>query len=1214
MLHNFRVKTHNTFRESTLKEDVVSKSMKEKGWDFISVSDRNNVYGYLHTIKYAQKNELKYGLGIDFNVTISKEDGFPFDMVWNFILLPKDGEGFHSLMKLASKHFMRDAKKREIPYSDIVKLTNTYVLSGDVKSFIMQMLDKGMESEVKSFVEKCVVDFWYKFQLEIMEGYNKTPQIEKYNEFIIKMYDEGICKNVILSLPFLYADKKGKDWFIAVNLMEEGKTIDENESIDIGDFHIRTPEEMEVIGKKYNIEFNNQKIVDSIDQNISYSGYVVPEFPIEDEKIINEYNRSVSYWKNKGWYSEISLSSFAIRYMGYIWMKEKEGIHFEDKDIPSFCGINTHTPYSQDDLKKNEEDTIKKLAKEFYHQDKVTLLNNMNKEEVEIIHQFDFEQYVIEVMGFNDYFLIVQDYCNWARDNGLPVGSGRGSAPWSMLTYLLWITAINPLKYGLLFSRFMNVNRISMPDIDIDFSDRDKVIEYVTKKYGKENTVQICTFGKMKDKSVFKDLCKVYGVPFYKSNELSQLITVEKDEDEEEKLGALEDTYKRNKEFRDEINSNEILKKIYKLSLELLWNNRQIGIHACAVVISPVAVSGFTIVEKKEKDGREVFVTQNEGKDIEGMGLLKMDFLWIKTLKIMQNSMRDIKKYKGIDLDLEKIELEDGRVLRNIYWKGDTDWIFQFESHWMKKYLKEMNPDKFGDLVALNSLFRPWPLAYIPSYIERKHWKEKIESLHQDLTSVTGETYWVLCYQEQVMQFSRVYAWFSAGEADTLRKAVGKKDPKLMEEVWKMYIEKSNKLGKDEKTSTKIWKDIILPFGAYSFNKSHSLCYSVVSFQTAHLKEYYKSIFFTHFLNEEIGWEEDKKKQYIENAIATWINILPPNINKSTTKFEYIDDKTINFWLEWLKGVGEDVLTHIIKERNTNGEFTSLENFVRRVPKKCVNKKVLGSLTKSGAFDVFWIERDILMHNIDSVPNIKTFKDKLEEGKETEFKLDTKYVWREKIDLVRQNLEWEFEVSSYNFDHPFNGLKTLLRKNLVWLENVIMKKDWPLQFVWFVDNIRESSYGATIQVDSSDFHIAISVKMGEWQKIKDTITKYSIVNVAGELKTTKDGRPFFAYSNIKPLPIGMFLEKVKGEKKMIESEMIDKNILLLDKIGLKQNSIVDLTGMNMEKINEFKKKVISLPVGCNNVIIKIGDALKVSKYTIMDLPEGKLQQMADELK
>lgn len=1215
MLHNFRIKTHNTFRESTLKEDIVLSAMKDKWWDFVSVSDKNNVYGYLHIIKHAKKNHIKYGLGIDFDVTISKEDWFPLNMFWNFILLPKDWEWFHSIMKLGSKHFMKSANKREIPYSDIVKLTNIYILSGDTKSFIMQMLDKWMEDEAKMFVKKCVNDFWYKFQLEILEGYNKTKQIDDYNNFIVKIYNEWICKNIVLSVPFLYADKKNKDGFICVKLMEEGKNIDESNDVDIWEFHIRTPEEMQEIAKKYSIEFNNQKIVDSINQDISYSGYVVPKFSIEDTKIIEEYNKTVQYWKNRWWYTQLPLSSFAIRYMWYIWMREKEWIHFEDTDIPILCWINTHTPYSQDYLKQNEEDTIKEITKQFYHKDKINLLNNMNKRDVEIIHQFDFEQYVIEVMWFNDYFLIVQDYCNWARNNWLLVWTWRGSAPWSMLTYLLWITSINPLKYGLLFSRFMNVNRISMPDIDVDFSDRDKVIEYVTKKYGKKNTVQICTFWKMQDRSVFKDLCKIYWIPFYKSNELSQMIEIEKSEDdEEEKLGALEDTYKKNKDFRNEINSNEVLKKVYKLSLELLWNNRQIWIHACAVVISPVEVTWYTIVEKREKNWREVFVTQNEWKDIEEMWLLKMDFLWVKTLKIMQNSIKDIKKHKRIDLNLDKIDLEDERILKNIYWRWDTEWVFQFESSWMKKYLRELNPDKFEDIVALWALYRPWPIAYIPSYINRKHWLEKIDSIHPDLTNVTKETYWILCYQEQVMQFSRIYSWFSAGEADMLRKAVGKKDSKLMEEVWKMYIEKSNKLGKDEQISTKIWKDIILPFGSYSFNKSHSLCYSVISFQTAYLKEYYKSFFFTHFLNEEINWEEDKKKQYIENVIATWINILPPNINKSSIKFEYIDDKTINFWLEWLKWIGEDVLKYIIKERDINWEFTSFENFIRRVPKKCVNKKVLWSLTKSGAFDIFWIERDILIYNIDTVPNIKEFKDNLEEGKETELKLDTKYVGRERIDLVLQNLEWEFEVMCYNFNHPFNGFKSLLRKNLVWLENIIMKKNWPVQFIWFVDDIKNSSYWVTLQVDSSDFHIWISIKMWEWQKLKETIWRYSIINVSGETKTTKDWRWFFKYSNIKSLPIGMFLEKVKGEKKMIESEMIDRSILLLDKMGLKRNLVVDLTGMNMKKINKFKEKIISLPTGPNNVVIKIWDTLKVSKYTIVDLPEWRLQQMADELK
>ncbi|MEI6263766.1 MAG: DNA polymerase III subunit alpha [Sphingobacteriia bacterium] len=584
----------------------------------------------------------------------------------------------------------------------------------------------------------------------------------------------------------------------------------------------------------------------------------------------------------------------------------------------------------------------------------------------EIQERIDFELFTIRTMGFAGYFLIVSDFIKAGREMGVFVGPGRGSAAGSVVAYCIGITNIDPIKYNLLFERFLNPDRKSMPDIDTDFDDegRQKVIDYVVNKYGKSQVAQIVTYGTMAAKMSIKDVARVLDLPLAESNMLAKLVpdkpgtelgrvlkaplTIKEGAKSlEEKEGYQPEDIENVKKLREIYKGSDIRSQVLKEAERLEGSVRNTGIHAAGIIIAPTDLTDLLpVATAKDSD---LWVTQIEGSIIEDAGVIKMDFLGLKTLSILKTALELIKQNHGITIDLDTIPLDDEKTFL-LYQRGETNATFQFESVGMQKYLRELKPDKFDDLIAMNALYRPGPIAYIPLFIDRKHGKEPITYDIEDTKEYLGETYGITVYQEQVMLLSQSLAGFTKGDADVLRKAMGKKQKSVLDKMKAQFIAGATAKGYPSDKLEKIWTDWEA-FAQYAFNKSHSTCYAFVAYQTAYLKAHYPGEYMSAVLNHQGNIE--KITFFMEECKRMGIKVLGPDINESLKGFAVNKKGEIRFGLGGLKGVGEMAIEQLISERQKNGPYADIFDFVKRVLTKSVNKKSMESLAYSGAFDCF---------------------------------------------------------------------------------------------------------------------------------------------------------------------------------------------------------------------------------------------------------------------
>ncbi len=563
----------------------------------------------------------------------------------------------------------------------------------------------------------------------------------------------------------------------------------------------------------------------------------------------------------------------------------------------------------------------------------------------EIKERLDFELDTIKKMGFPDYFLIVWDFLEAARKMGVIIGPGRGSAAGSVVSYALRITDIEPLKYDLLFERFLNPDRISMPDIDIDFDDdgREKILEWVRDKYGEARVAHLITFGTMAAKMAIRDVARVQRLPLSEADRLAKMIP--------ETPGiTLNAAIKENPDLKAELdNGKPEISSVLKNAITLEGSIRNTGTHACGIIISKEDLNNYIPVTSV-KDSVLTFATQIDGKHIESVGLLKMDFLGLKTLSIIKDTIDNIKKSKGIEVDIESIPFDDSKTYE-LFGRGDTIALFQFESDGMRNYLKDLKPSRFEDLIAMVALYRPGPMAYLPNFINRKHGREKIEYDLPDMEEYLEETYGITVYQEQVMLLSRKLGGFTRGQSDSLRKAMGKKKIEEMEKMKVKFIEGCSSNNIPLEKVEKIWKDWEA-FAKYAFNKSHATCYAFVAYQTAYLKAHYPAEFMAANLGRNL---HDIKKitHLISETKRMGIDVLRPDINESSASFTVTKDGIIRFGLAAIKGVGDAAVEQLVGERNKNKFYTSVFNMAKRVNLKSLNKRSFEALAKAGAFDGF---------------------------------------------------------------------------------------------------------------------------------------------------------------------------------------------------------------------------------------------------------------------
>lgn len=586
--------------------------------------------------------------------------------------------------------------------------------------------------------------------------------------------------------------------------------------------------------------------------------------------------------------------------------------------------------------------------------------------------RLNYELGVIEKTGFASYFLIVQDLVNWAKNNGIIVGPGRGSAAGSLVSYLLNITNIDPLKYNLLFERFLNPDRISMPDIDIDFDDarRGEVFDYVKKKYGEDHFAQIITFGTMAARGSIRDAGRALGYSYDFCDKIAKLIPFNPDQNE--KLGYLKKCISNVEELKQAYATSTDTKVLLDAAARLEGVARHSSTHACAVVITPEPLTEYVPLQRGTKD--EDIITQYEMHAIEDLGLLKMDFLGLSNLTIIENTLNLIEKNHGVKINIEQVPLDDKNTL-NLLRRGDTTGVFQLEGSGMRRYLKELKPTVFEDIAMMISLYRPGPMELIPELVARKHGKKRVEFLHPKLEPVLANTYGVMIYQEQLMAAVQALAGFTLAQADILRKAVGKKIKSLMDEQKQKIIDGCKANGVDEKIAQKFW-ELIEPFGRYGFNKSHAVCYAMIGYQTAYLKAHYPVEFMAALMNSSSD-DIERIAFLIDECQTKAIEVLPPDINESLQKFAVVasvkepsgamaEGGKIRFGLAAVKNVGVNIIQAIIAEREKNGPFKAVDDFAVRVQNKDLNKKSLESLVKCGALDSLG-ERAKLMASVDQL-------------------------------------------------------------------------------------------------------------------------------------------------------------------------------------------------------------------------------------------------------
>jgi DNA polymerase-3 subunit alpha len=556
--------------------------------------------------------------------------------------------------------------------------------------------------------------------------------------------------------------------------------------------------------------------------------------------------------------------------------------------------------------------------------------------------RIDYELGVIKKMGFPGYFLIVQDFLDAARKMDVSVGPGRGSAAGSVVAYCNRITDIDPIKYDLLFERFLNPDRISMPDIDIDFDEdgREDVLRYVVDKYGKNKVAHIITFGTMAAKMAIRDVARIEKLPLPEADKLAKLVP--------ERPGTtLKKAYAEVRELNDvKTKGTELAQRTLKYAETLEGSVRHTGLHACGIIIGKDdLMEHIPICKSKDTD---LWVTQFDGKHVGSVGMLKMDFLGLKTLSIIKDAVEMINESKGLDIDIDHIPLDDEKTFE-LYSRGETTGLFQFESDGMKRYLRELKPNRFEDLIAMNALYRPGPMDYIPQYINRKHGREKIQYDLPQMEKYLKDTYGITVYQEQVMLLSQDMAGFTGGQADSLRKAMGKKDRKMMSELNEKYLEGCANNGIQQKVADKIWEDW-MAFAEYAFNKSHSTCYAQVSYQTAWLKAHHPAEFMAAVLSRNIS-DIKKITQFMNECRRMGLSVLGPDVNESRIKFAVNAEGNIRFGLGAIKGLGAAAASRIIQERDENGAFADIYALVERVDLQAVNKKSLEALAGSGALD-----------------------------------------------------------------------------------------------------------------------------------------------------------------------------------------------------------------------------------------------------------------------
>ncbi len=868
----------------------------------VAITDHGNMFGVFKFVQEAHAHNIKPIIGCEFYLvedrhirSFEKSQG-QRDIRYHQLLLAKNEIGYRNLMKLCSIGFTeglygkypRIDKELILKYHEGVIATSCCI-GAEIPQTILTGNHELAEKRLQWWYDIFGDDFYIELQRQSnMDNIDHTGiSQEDVNQVLLGFARKYNIKAVVTNDAHYLEqeDYKPHDILLCVNT---GRKLEEEDRFKFpsSDFYFKTKEEMNsLFGDVKDAIENTMEVASKVESLNLAREVLLPAFPIPPE-----FKDEMSY----------------LRHLAYEGAKKK-----------------------------------------------YVLIT------AEVEERLNFELETIEKSGYAGYFLIVQDFTTEARRMGVSVGPGRGSAAGSCVAYSLGITNIDPIKYDLLFERFLNPERVSMPDIDIDFDDegRGKVLDYVVEKYGKNQVAQIVTYGTMGAKSAIRDVGRVMDVPLSEVDRITKIfpahlqaslhnVLADGDIDPELKDNLSSEEIEKAYRFRQLKEENSPIGQMIQTAQKLEGSVRNTGIHACGVVITPADITQFVPVSTA-KDS-DLLVSQYDNSVAESAGLLKMDFLGLKTLTIIKDTVEIIKERYGVTLDIDNISLEDEETFK-VFQNGHTIGLFQYESPGMQKYLKELSPTTFEDLIAMNALYRPGPIQYIPDFIARKNGKQEIKFDLPEMEGFLSETYGITVYQEQVMLLSQKLAGFSKGDADVLRKAMGKKQKATLDKMFAKFLEGCIQNGHPEDVVKKIWSDWEF-FASYAFNKSHSTCYAYLAFQTGYLKAHYPAAFMASVLNHNKN-DISKINFFLQEAKRMRIDVLGPDINESNMKFTVNSKGQIRFGLSGLKGVGEGPTLEIVEERRKNGHYTDVYDIVQRLSLRSVNKKCMESLVLGGAFD-----------------------------------------------------------------------------------------------------------------------------------------------------------------------------------------------------------------------------------------------------------------------
>ncbi|RKD92679.1 DNA polymerase III subunit alpha [Mangrovibacterium diazotrophicum] len=933
---------------------LVGKAKKD-GMTALALTDHGMMFGIKEFWDTCKKEGIKPILGCETYVasrTVADKSDKVDRSGDHLILLAKNRIGYVNLIKLISVAATDGFYYKPRIDKDLLKkhseglIVSSSCLGGEVPQHIMNTTMEEAEETVKWFKSVFGEDYYLELQRHKSEMPELNEQVYKYqvmvNERVLELAKKFDVK-VICTNDVHFTNKEDADAHDLLICLNTGKDFDDpNRMRYTKQEWFKTQAEMnELFADVPEALRNTQDIVDKVEEFELNSSPIMPPFPIPEE-----FGTMEAYLEQ---FDEAAITE-----------------EFGENSVKRNGG------YEKTVRVKLESDYLEHLT---YDGAYVRYGNPLPHD---VKERIDFELDTIKTMGFPGYFLIVQDFIAAARNMGVLVGPGRGSAAGAAVSYCVGITNIDPIKYDLLFERFLNPDRISMPDVDIDFDDdgRQMVLDWVTEKYGQDKVAHICTFGTMATKLAIRDVARVMKLPLPDADRLAKLVP------EAPKM-SFEKAYKESPELAAERDSdNPLVRDTLKYAGTLEGSVRQTGVHACGILISRDPLTDhIPIMPTKEE---HLYTTQYDGRFVEAIGLLKMDFLGLKTLSIIKECLENIRLSKGIEVDIDSVPMDDEKTFE-LFSRGDTTAIFQFESPGMKKHLRNLKPNRFEDLVAMNALYRPGPMEYIPDYIERKHGRRKVEYDHPMMEKYLSDTHGITVFQEQVMLLSRHLGGFTRGDSDSLRKAMGKKLIAMMDKLKVKFVEgcKANpdfvegckQIGKEneiEKLVNKIWKDWEA-FASYAFNKSHSVCYADIAYRTGYLKAHYPAEFMAANMSRNLSNIADITK-LMEESKRMGINVLGPDVNESFLKFTVNKKGDVRFGMAAIKGVGAGAVSNIIETRK-NGPFTDIFDFAERVNLQAVNKKNIEGLASAGAFDSFGLKRSQFFAGADE--NDAPFMEKL---------------------------------------------------------------------------------------------------------------------------------------------------------------------------------------------------------------------------------------------